>query len=49
MIFKVGRKERKEKPYKIADFYVWAKTKEGAEKNLKHFLGKKKFERVTEK
>lgn len=49
MIFKVGKRESREKPYKINDFYVWAKSKEGAEKNLKHFLGKKRFERVMEK
>jgi hypothetical protein len=47
MIFKVSKKEAKrERPYKLNDFYVWAKSKEGAEKNLKHFLGKKRFERV---
>jgi hypothetical protein len=46
MIFKVSKRELKEKPYKIENFYVWAKSKEGAEKNLKHFLGKKRFERV---
>jgi hypothetical protein len=46
MIFKVGKKERREKPYKIGkEYFVWGKSKEGAVKNLKHFLGKERFEK----
>jgi hypothetical protein len=47
MIFKLPKKERKEKAIKLADYFVIAKSKENAKKKLKRFLGKKKFEKVT--
>jgi hypothetical protein len=47
MIFRLPKREKKEKVVKLADYFVVAKGKEDAKKKLKRFLGKKKFEKVT--
>lgn len=47
MIFRLPKKERRQKPIKIDDYFVVAKGKEDAKKKLKRFLGKKKFKKIT--
>lgn len=45
MIFKVKSKKEK-RSYKIGDYFVFANSKPKAEKDLKRFLGEKKYDKI---
>lgn len=45
MIFKIPKTRRERKPYKLGDWVVMANNKGKAEKDLRRYLGAKKFKR----
>ena len=49
MIFKQKKKDRKEKPYKLGEYFVWGSSKKKAEKDLRRYLGESKFEKKVKK
>jgi hypothetical protein len=47
MIFKLPKPKQEKRVYKFGDWVVLSKSKIKAEKDLKRFLGAKKFKKVT--